>query len=312
MLIFNKAPTVTVTNILCTLAVLFFMIHSSHFTEQERGAATAALYLEHPGFPFSSFRRLGVRHNNSPCSKMDMKLWYPSDFRLAVSNTFSEREVDDLLQMPGCAPRFVYGVLMLPTVLKYYIEMDQNVEIARYMTQATLFGYKLYQFAEESPPVIARSSDPEAAVDGMLIFGLDEVQRSSIYDLEGGLMDLVSVDVEICQKESLHLLSMPTVDAVGTFAWKGSKEGLIEIGSTAWSIDNYLSSQFYDHILRSQNGTWSEAQSQSQSSSGESLRARGGSSTATGGRESGSSNNSRSRFQSSLEQILEEMQINEE
>jgi len=253
---------------------------------------------------------------------MEIKPWYPADYQLAVSNTFSEKEVDAFLSMPGCAPRFVYGVLMLPTVLKYYIDMDENVDISRNMTQATLFGYKLYHFAEESPPVIARSSDPEAAVEGMLIFGLDEAQRNSIYDLEGGLMELVSVEVEICQKERHHhhLRSMRTVEEVGTFAWKGPKEGLIEMGTTAWPIDSYLESQFYEHIVRSQNSAWCESQlplqSQSESSSGEynmhSMQGRGGTSPPSRRRGSGSSHSRSSRFQSSLERILEEMQIVDE
>ena len=42
------------------------------------------------------------------------------------------------------------------------------------MTQATLVGYRLYYFAHGSTPVIAPSSDPQAVMEGLLIFGLDE------------------------------------------------------------------------------------------------------------------------------------------
>lgn len=74
---------------------------------------------------------------------MESKSLYPADFGHALSNTLSENEVITFLRKPGCSPRFVYGILMLPTVLKYFIDMDQRVDIEWNMTQATLFGYRL-------------------------------------------------------------------------------------------------------------------------------------------------------------------------
>ncbi|RJE22388.1 AIG2-like family [Aspergillus sclerotialis] len=185
---------------------------------------------------------------------MDFKQWYPKDFILALSNTLTEKEVTLFLQKPGSSPRFVYGILMLPTVLKYYIDMDQAVEIDKSMTQATLFGYQLYQFADSSPPVIVRSSDPKAVVDGMLIFNLNERQRNSIYELEGGLMDLVSAQVEICEEDCRGERNLRSVEA-GTFAWENSKEGLISTKTTSWGIDGFLNSPFYENIDRAQRRT---------------------------------------------------------
>lgn len=182
---------------------------------------------------------------------MEFKPWYPKDFMLALSNTFTEEEVTLFLKKPGSSPRFVYGILMFPTVLKYYIDMDQAVEIDKSMTQATLFGYQLHQFAESSPPVMARSSDPDAAVDGMLIFNLSERQRNSIYELEGGLVNLVSVQVEICEKDRRGARNLRSVEA-GAFAWESSKEGLISTKTTAWGMDLFLKSSFYQNIDRAQ------------------------------------------------------------
>lgn len=182
---------------------------------------------------------------------MDFKQWYPKDFILALSNTLTEEEVTVFLQKPGSSPRFVYGILMLPTVLKYYIDMDQAVEIDKSMTQATLFGYQLYQFTESSPPVIARSPDPQAAVDGMLIFNLNEQQRNSIYEFEGGLMNLVSTQVEICEKDYRGVRNLRSVEA-GTFAWESSKDGLISTKTTSWGLDGFLNSPFYGNIDRAQ------------------------------------------------------------
>lgn len=185
---------------------------------------------------------------------MEFKPWYPADFGHALNNILSEDEVTRLLQKPGCEPRFVYGILMLPTVLKYFIDVDQHVNIERSITQATLFGYRLYRFADASTPVIAPSSDPKAAVEGLLIFGLNELQRNAIHELEAGLTRLVNVQVEICQKESGEASGLQSVRAVdaGTFSWEDSKEGLVPIKSTTWSLDDFLVGPFYEQIAGSQ------------------------------------------------------------
>ncbi|KAJ5102178.1 hypothetical protein NUU61_004400 [Penicillium alfredii] len=182
---------------------------------------------------------------------MELKPWYPRDFALALSNTFSDEEVTLFLKQPGSSPRFVYGILMLPTVLKYYLDADQGYRIDQAMTQATLFGYQLHRFTESSTPVIARSSDPTAVVEGMLIFDLDEHQRNAIYELESGLMCLASVQVDICQRgrhDRVH--SLRKVDA-GTFAWTGSMEGLVPLKSAAWNVDEFLQAPFYRYISES-------------------------------------------------------------
>jgi hypothetical protein len=97
---------------------------------------------------------------------METHPWYSADYRFAMSNTFTEEEVDSFLKTPGCFPRFVYGVLMLPTALKYHINMDQSIDIARNMTQATLFGYQLYTISKAGVPVVVPSSNRRASVDG--------------------------------------------------------------------------------------------------------------------------------------------------
>ncbi|OJJ44905.1 hypothetical protein ASPZODRAFT_17818 [Penicilliopsis zonata CBS 506.65] len=177
---------------------------------------------------------------------------YPNDFRFVLNNTFSEAQVNDFLAKAGCSPRFVYGVLMLPTALKYYIDELQTSAIEQSMTPATLAGYELHRFAGSSPPVITRSADPRASVEGVLILGLDERQRNAIYELESGLMTLVDVGVEICQEDEQGTRNIRTIDA-GAFVWHGSVEGLTSMGSTAWEIDEYLASPFYRQITDFQN-----------------------------------------------------------
>jgi len=187
---------------------------------------------------------------------MEYKPWYPSDYAQALNNILTEDETTTFLNQPGTSPRFVYDTLMLPTVLKYFTDMEQSIPIVHNMTQATLFGYQLYLFSIPGMPVIAPSPDPQAAVEGLLIFGLDEQQKNAIYELEAGLTKLVSVQVDIQQRvpDGRQLCSVRAVEA-GAFCWadeEGSLEGLVPIKGTAWSLDEFLVGSFYEHIAKSQ------------------------------------------------------------
>ncbi|KAL1857747.1 hypothetical protein Plec18170_002971 [Paecilomyces lecythidis] len=183
---------------------------------------------------------------------MELKPWYPSDYRHALKNILTSSEVNHFLNKPDCGPRFVYGPLMLPTVLRYHIHMNQHIDISKTMTRATLHGYRLCKFADSSPPVIIRSTDPQSVVQGMLIFGLNNEQRNAIYDFEAGLMDLCSVQVDIWQWDDEYSRSVRTVDGVGAFQWNSSSEGLTPLEATSWSVDDFLESAFYDHVRHSQ------------------------------------------------------------
>ena len=186
---------------------------------------------------------------------MDYKPWYPSDYTQALNNILTEDQTTTLLTQPGISPRFVYDTLMLPTVLKYFTDMPQTTPITCNMTQATLFGYQLYRFSNPGTPVIAPSPDPQAAVEGLLIFGLNEQQRNAIYELEAGLMKLVSVQVDIQQRvtDEGGLCSVRAVEA-GAFCWADERamEGLVPIEGVAWPLDDFLVGSFYEHIARSQ------------------------------------------------------------
>lgn len=182
---------------------------------------------------------------------MEMEPWYPTDFKLALSNTISKDDVTIFHQQPGSSPRFVYGALMLPTVLKYYVNIDQCYEIHTSMTQATLPGYQLYQFAESSLPVLTPSTDPKDTVEGMLIFNLDEQQRNALYEFEAGLMCLTNVQVEICQKDTDQMHHLRIVDA-GAFTWTKSTQGMTRIPDSSWSVREFLQSPFYQHMSQSQ------------------------------------------------------------
>ncbi|KAJ5159611.1 uncharacterized protein N7482_006615 [Penicillium canariense] len=113
------------------------------------------------------------------------------------------------------------------------------------MTKAVLYGYKLYQISEDSTPVIAPSDDSASAVDGMLVFNLDESKRNGISELESGLTHLKIIQAELTCKHKFAV-----IDA-GVFVWSGSVDGLIPIESTFWEPTKFVISSFYGTIKES-------------------------------------------------------------
>jgi hypothetical protein len=185
------------------------------------------------------------------------------DFKQALANTLTDQDVDIFLKKPDCSPRFVYGALMLPNILKYYIDLDQGVKIQKFMTQATLSGYQLHQYAEEGIPIIVESDNSNTAVQGMLVFNLNSEQRNAIHELESGLLRLASVQVEICQKsqhDGRH--TMRKIDA-GIFEWNPSwcsgtespNTGLQLMRGSMWDVEPFIRSSLYQNMVKSQRRT---------------------------------------------------------
>lgn len=186
---------------------------------------------------------------------MKYKWWYPYDFITIVRTGLSADQIAHHLRRPNSPPRFLYGALMLPTVLKYFLSVDQTVDIVPCMTPAILRGYRLYQFSGTSTPVLVPAqNDPSATVEGMLVFGLNYEQRNSLYEIEAGLTQLAEVQVQVPLTERVgahETHSMLVVDA-GTFVWHGSREGLMQVADSMWSLDEFLTGPFYRQIMDSQ------------------------------------------------------------
>lgn len=173
----------------------------------------------------------------------------PQDYYTARANIFPDAKVDTLIRQHDSSPRFVYGPLILPTVLKYYTDSPKTYPTEKYMTKtATLHGYELYQIGEKILPVIARSPSPNAVVKGMLVFNLEDSKRNDISELELDLKHLEAVQVKI----ECTAVRKPTrfVDA-GTFVWSGSVDGLIRMYSTSWDPTSFVNSAFYRTIQQS-------------------------------------------------------------
>lgn len=174
---------------------------------------------------------------------------FPQDLKEALDNVLTDKEVDELLAQPGTAPRFLVGVLMLPTVLKYYLEVDQGENISKYMTQAVLYGHRMYKDAKGSPPVLYESA-PDHKVLGILVFGLTQEYRNAIHKFEMNMQQhLASVQVEVYTLEYTRRMI-----EVGIFRSDPakSKSGLVAIETCMWDPMPFVESWSYQDILEAQ------------------------------------------------------------
>ncbi|KAL4883479.1 hypothetical protein BJY04DRAFT_184733 [Aspergillus karnatakaensis] len=192
---------------------------------------------------------------------------YPRDLIDACMRKPSQEELDDLIRSSNYPPLFVYGHMMLPTVLKYFADIPQSARVDMFF--ATLGSYKLHHFSDEvgnspSLPTIRQSTSPFDHVEGMLVFGLTQKQRSIVSEIEGGQngqAPLIKVQVVVSQLDmfaNLQVSSQRLVDA-GASVWiksdRWSLEAVKPMETSHWPIDKFLESQLYTNIVQHQNRT---------------------------------------------------------
>lgn len=196
---------------------------------------------------------------------MRNKAWYPEDYLSILHNTLTSEEITHHLQTPHTESRFLYGALMVPTVLKYFLHADQTFPISPRMTPAKLAGYRLYQFSTTSTPVIV--PDSTSMIEGILVLGLDEAQRNAIHEVEAGLTQLAWVEVQITERQYFgeHEYRCIRLVDTGTFVWKGSSSGLFPSPGVSWCLDGFLMGSFYRHIVQSQQRDALDRRAQSES-----------------------------------------------
>lgn len=206
--------------------------------------------------------RLAARSDPSVAANMRCKDSYPEDFQTAIKRSpLKEGELEELCAKSTYPPVFVYGHLMLPTALKYIVDIPQAATVD--MVYATLPGYKLYHFAENGKPglpTIKPSSSSSDMVEGMLVFGLTRQQRSDVQEVEcvrTGHSIFIDTQVQVSLIDKIHgyeVKSQKSVDA-GTFVWSWTSENteLQPMETSFWPIDDFLSGQLYANMVREQN-----------------------------------------------------------
>ncbi|KAL4748537.1 hypothetical protein BDW72DRAFT_205509 [Aspergillus terricola var. indicus] len=164
--------------------------------------------------------------------------------------TIERRGIKELCAKSSYPPVFVYGHLMLPTALKYIVDIPQTTTVD--MVYATLPGYKLHHFAENGKPglpTIKPSSSPSDVVEGMLIFGLTRGQRSDVQEVE-----CVRTGHSMFIDTQVQVKSQKPIDA-GTFVWSWTFEDTEPqpMETSFWPIDDFLTGQLYANMVKEQN-----------------------------------------------------------
>jgi hypothetical protein len=183
--------------------------------------------------------------SSSLCPELESISPYPKDYQCALKNVLSSEHLTQLLKK--CPPLFLFGALKLPSVLKYVIDVEPDSDIVTNMTQATLLAHQLYLIEGTDIPVVIPTRQPDNAVDGVVVFGLEPEQRGWIHDFEhGSCTKLSMVQVEICLDDG----TLCTLDA-GAFVWAdNAKDGLVKSAYRSWEIDTFLQTKLYKTMAR--------------------------------------------------------------
>jgi gamma-glutamylcyclotransferase (GGCT)/AIG2-like uncharacterized protein YtfP len=151
---------------------------------------------------------------------MEPESMYPGSFRLALSNKIHSKDVP--LHLQGLyLPIFVYGSLMLPSVINSVLRLNDETAIAKRMIPAKLRKHKRYSVKFADYPAIIPTGNVDDSVDGMLVFGLDKEERDRLDKFESGLYRLRKVGVELILSDG----EAGTVEAE-TYVWGGDDERL--------------------------------------------------------------------------------------
>jgi len=165
-------------------------------------------------------------------------------FNIALNNRFTVDELDTLLSS-GRKPLFVYGSLMVPTVVTRVINAEDKEVVARNMTPALLTNYKRLAVTWADFPALVLDLSPGSSVHGLLLFGLTDDQRRRIESYESGLYYLTEVKVKIevgwYGIYGYHIDGMKVIDALA-YVWDGLRSELYEVHEKAWLIEEYLES----------------------------------------------------------------------
>lgn len=168
----------------------------------------------------------------------------PRTYLYALGNRFTSEQVDAFATSP-IRPSFFYGSLMFPKCISDIMHRADVDSIVRHLTPATLPHYRRHAIKWADFPAIIPSDQPNDAVDGVLMFGLDRAEKSRLHAYEGRLytVELAEVEIELADESSLTL-------AADVYVWKGLRDELLEMEDTLWSVEGFLQSRFDDDRFR--------------------------------------------------------------
>lgn len=179
----------------------------------------------------------------------------PEAYALALSNYLTPEQLSKYSSDANKPPLFVYGSLMLPSLLSRIINSPLSPsELALQMTPAILHGYSRHAVrGADFPAVIADPAFPSTSttttstvpfqVIGFLVFGLTASQRKGIDRFESGLYDLttVKVKIDLAGDEGSSRREGVVVDAE-VYVWAGDRDDLAKAEEKCWSFEAFLGS----------------------------------------------------------------------
>ncbi|KAK4213180.1 hypothetical protein QBC37DRAFT_423488 [Rhypophila decipiens] len=154
----------------------------------------------------------------------------PSGLVDALRNRLSEAYLTSTLKAAQSSPKpnetlpiFVFGAFVFPAVVWSVIRDLQLWKVACCMTPARIKGYKKCAVRHGTFPAAFPSAEPDAEIQGMVIFGMDSRTRrkrlerfqNAMYDLHRGMAEIVSAEGTVVKHE------------VVLYVWNGPSSKLV-------------------------------------------------------------------------------------
>ncbi len=164
---------------------------------------------------------------------MESKSIYPESFRVALEQKADSKKFDELFGSSDYLPVFVYGSLILPSVIDRVTQQDDVKKMVVRMLPARLEKHQRYSVEVADYPAILPTKNAKQVVDGMLVFGLNSEERGCLDRLESNLYTLEKVQVHAALSDGESRL----VDAE-VYTWGGDRDELEENEDKPWSISS--------------------------------------------------------------------------
>lgn len=157
---------------------------------------------------------------------------FPQSYLYALGNRLTSQQVDAFLHQ-STRPSFFYGSLMFPSLISAVTQNADVDSIIKSMTPATLPQYRRFAIKWADFPAVLPSDEPDDAVEGVLMLGLNEREKDRLYAYESGLytVEVRDVKIELFDQSSLVL-------AADVYVWNGSTDDLVE--GKVWSVKEFL------------------------------------------------------------------------
>lgn len=123
---------------------------------------------------------------------------------------------------------------MFPNLISTVTRNVDVDSIIKNLTPAVLSGHQRYAIKWADFPAVLRSDQPNDAVEGMLMFGLNQMEKEHLHAYESGLytVEVAFVRIELFDGRIVNL------DA-DVYIWNGTRDDLVEVEERVWSVERF-------------------------------------------------------------------------